>query len=113
MMTVHDPVMGDLARHLASQDRDDHQAWAIEIKADEMLDDEQTRAMMAEEFIESLYLGDEKAKAEFHAFIGKQLLRARFDSDPMIVALYPNLAKTIREWIDCEAEAKLKKEATE
>lgn len=112
MLTTACPVMGDLARHLNRQDRDERLLLAIENEADLMLDDEQHRAGMAEAFVVSLYEGTEEVfLAEFHALVGKQILRAAFDRDPGMGALYPNLASAAREWIDGAAEAQLKKEA--
>jgi len=105
------PVMGDLARHLSREDRDESLILAIEAEADLLLDDEKHRAELAGGFVESLHdTGSEALLDEFHAFVVKQLLRAAFDRDPMMAALYPHLAQAAREWIDHAAEAQLKKE---
>lgn len=113
MLTTACPVMGDLARHLVAESRQETLILAIEAEADLMLDDEQRRSELADGFAESLYgVGaTDEALAEFHAAVGKLILRAAFDRDPLMNALYPNLTKAAREWIDHAAEAKLKQEA--
>ncbi|MDC7704015.1 hypothetical protein [Vogesella indigofera] len=106
------PIVTSLGQYLAAQDRDECLVLAIEAEADLMLDDEKRRAQLADSFTESLYSGtDDALLAEFHAFVGKQLLRAAFDHDPVVRALYPNLAKAAREWVDLVAEVQVKKEA--
>jgi hypothetical protein len=110
MLTTSCPVMGDLARYMRQQDRDESLVLAIENEADLMLDDEKRRAQLAAGFVESL--NDTGSKAlldEFHAFVGKQLLRAAFDRDPTVNALYPNLARAARELAELIAEVHVKK----
>lgn len=106
------PVVTNLGQYLAEQDSDECLILAIEAEADLMLDDEKRRAQLADSFTESLYSGNDDALlGEFHAFVGKQLLRAAFDHDPVVSAVYPKLAKAAREWVDLVAEVQVKKEA--
>lgn len=110
MLTTACPVIRDLGAHLRRQDRDECLVLAIEAEADLMLDDEKRRTQLAGGFVESLHdTGNDALLAEFHAFVGKQLLRAAFDHDPVSSALYPNLAKAAREWVDLVAEVQVKK----
>lgn len=110
MLTTACPVMSDLLRHLATQDRDERLVLAIENEADLMLSDEKRRAKLAGGFVESLHdTGSEALLDEFHAFVGRQLLRAAFDRDPLITTLYPNLANAARELAGLIAEVHVKK----
>lgn len=105
------PVVASLGQYLAAQDRDECLILAIEAEADLLLEDEKRSAQLADSFVESLHDADSEALLdEFHAFVGKQLLRAAFDHDPVVSALYPNLAKAAREWVDLVAEVQVKKE---
>ena len=106
------PVAASLGQYLAAQERDECLILAIEAEADLLLEDEKRRVQLADSFTESLYSGtDDALLAEFHAFVGKQLLRAAFDHDPAVSAVYPKLAKAAREWVDLVAEVQVKKEA--
>ena len=110
MLTTSCPVMGDLARHMRDQDRDESLILAIENEADLMLDNEKRRDQLAAGFIESLHdAGSEALLDEFHTFVGKQLLRAAFDRDPTVNTLYPNLARAARELAELIAEVHVKK----
>lgn len=106
------PVVASLGQYLAAQGRDECLILAIEAEADLLLEDEKRRAQLADSFVESLHdAGSEALLVEYHAFVGKELLRAAFDRDPAVSALYPNLAKAAREWVDLVAEVQVKKEA--
>lgn len=112
LSTLPCAAAGDLARHLATQDRDERLVLAIENEADLMLSDEKRRAQLAGGFVESLHdTGSEALLDEFHAFVGRQLLRAAFDHDPLVNALYPNLARAARELAELIAEVHVKQEA--
>ncbi|WP_137010117.1 hypothetical protein [Aquitalea aquatilis] len=104
-------VTHDLHHYLKAEERADNRASGIACTADLMLDDR--RDELAEGFTEALYGPGTPAEAvaEFHAFVGKEVLCGAFERDPAFCRRYPALAEFARQWIDTAAEAQMQKEA--